>query len=626
MGCSSPLSWPASWGSGPAAAPQAEPPPGAQISASLEYVARVPGTAQVVEGKFDKVRGRDVLIITGRFGFKTLDVSDPTNPRVLDTFQPAEILGPNGYWQDEDMDIDVRRNLIIGALDPRHDNVDQASCPGHRHARLEEAEPGLPLRLLRHLVRRSGEPRARSATSSTCPRATRSAASTSCNYVWAGGPARRDDQPTSGRSRPAAAATAGRSGSPTSGTRRSPNVFPEPIDLWRNDGLTDYSHDVDVDDHGIAWTSGRGGLLGYATKGRWRDPRTDKVRKARPWDPILVAGGGIEGGPDGVAQPQTDFIHNAARPLDGKVRATGVPDGNVVLMTEEDFTGPCSASGRIVAADITDSLGGEPATNSTPAQPYRLNALSAFHPTQDAGDTTSPSGSCSAHYFEVSGSTVAAAWYGQGLRLIDASDARNLRQVGYYYVTGTDPATNPSSLVLGRRLARRPDLPVRHEPWGRDTAPRGRPREVLDPADGAGARGAGGPARGAAGLRPDARVARLPGVRDARPGLTASGAGWAARTPPHPGDSLADDVKDPRRRAASRLRDACSRSRLRRSVTSTRAVLIRRTAAVVRSEPSCYTEVLRWALPEGERSRRRGLAKPAPCLRLSSDYAVVAAR
>ena len=46
----------------------------------------------------------------------------------------------------------------------------------------------------------------------------------------------------------------------------------------------------------------------------------------------------------------------------------------------------------------------------------------------------------------MSGSTVAAAWYGQGLRLIDASDARNLRQVGYYYVTGTDPATNPSSL------------------------------------------------------------------------------------------------------------------------------------------------------------------------------------
>jgi hypothetical protein len=122
-----------------------------------------------------------------------------------------------------------------------------------------------------------------------------------------------------------------------------------------------------------------------------------------------------------------------------------VADGNVVLMTEEDFTGPCSASGRIVAADITASLGGEPAASSTPANPFRMDALSAYHPTQDAPDTTGPGAPCSAHYFEISGSTVAAAWYGQGLRLIDASDARNLRQVGYYYVTGTD-AANPSSL------------------------------------------------------------------------------------------------------------------------------------------------------------------------------------
>ncbi len=38
------------------------------------------------------------------------------------------------------------------------------------------------------------------------------------------------------------------------------------------------------------------------------------MRVAKPWDPILVAGGGIEGGDNGVAQPQTDFIHNAARP------------------------------------------------------------------------------------------------------------------------------------------------------------------------------------------------------------------------------------------------------------------------------------------------------------------------
>jgi hypothetical protein len=226
-----------------------------------------------------------------------------------------------------------------------------------------------------------------------------------------------------------------------------PRTFPNPIDLGRNDGLTDYSHDVDVDAQGFAWISGRGGLLGYATHGKWRDPRTDKWRRATPWDPVLVAGGGLPGGDDGVAQPQTDFIHNSTRPVGGKVRAAGVPKDHVALMTEEDFTEPCDQGGRIVAADITSSLGGEGAAGSTPEHPFRMTALDSFHPARNAPDTSSTQlPDCSAHYFELSGSTLAAAWYGEGLRIIDASDARDLRQVGYYYVTGTDPAANPGSL------------------------------------------------------------------------------------------------------------------------------------------------------------------------------------
>ena len=426
------------------APPAVDPPPGAQMSDSLEYIARVPGTSQVVEGKFDKVGGRQVLILTGRFGFKTIDVTDPTSPQALDTFLPAEIL-PNGYWQDEDMDIDPRRKLIFGALDPRHDNVDQASCPGIGALGAKTRNPGC----------RSGfyvisyadpENLVQIGDFVDVPAGHTVSCIERCNYLWVGGPARRNDQAALGPFTPGGRGDGRPIWVVDATDPAEPVVFQQPIDLWRNDGLTDYSHDVDVDQTGIAWTSGRGGVLGYATSGVHRDPRTDQRRQATPWNPILIAGGGVEGGPDGVAQPQTDFIHNAARPVGGKIRADGVQNGNIVLMTEEDFTGPCSASGRIVAADLTDSYGGEGATNSTPADPFRLDALSAFHPTQDAADTTGPSGSCSAHYFEIAGSTVAAAWYGQGLRLIDASNARNLRQVGYYYVTGTNPATNPSSL------------------------------------------------------------------------------------------------------------------------------------------------------------------------------------
>jgi hypothetical protein len=267
-----------------------------------------------------------------------------------------------------------------------------------------------------------------------------------CNYVWTGGPARRDDLAYLGPFTPGGRGD----GRPIWVTNikdpAHPETFSKPIDLNRNDGATDYSHDVDVDANGIAWVSGRGGLLAYATSGKRRDPRTDKVRPAKPWDPVLVAGGGLPGGDKGVAQPQTDFIHNAARPLNRQVEADGVPDGNIALMTEEDFTGPdCDDAGRIVAADITSSLGGEGATNSTPAKPFRMTALDSYHPAINAKETQSPNAGCSAHYFEVSGSTLGAAWYNQGLRVIDASDARDLRQVGYYYVNGTDPATNPSS-------------------------------------------------------------------------------------------------------------------------------------------------------------------------------------
>jgi hypothetical protein len=81
-----------------------------------------------------------------------------------------------------------------------------------------------------------------------------------------------------------------------------------------------------------------------------------------------------------------------------------------------------------------------------PEHPFRMTALDSFHPARNAADSSAPITECSAHYFELAGSTLAAAWYGEGLRVIDASDARDLRQVGYYYVTGTDPAANPSSL------------------------------------------------------------------------------------------------------------------------------------------------------------------------------------
>ena len=382
---------------------------------------------------------------TGRYGFRTYDVSDPSDPQLLDSYQPPGILGANGYWQDEDMELDTRRKLIIGALDPRHDDVDQTSCPGigtlgakNRNPRCRSGFYVISYRNPENL-RQIGD-------FVDLPAGHTASCIEKCRYIWTGGPARRNDLPALFPGVWTAFTEDARGdGRPIWVTDlrnpRKPRVFHDPIDLWRNDGATDYSHDVNVDGHGIAWTSGRGGILGYATRGFWRDPYTNRRRFAHPWNPVLVAGGGLSG----VNQPQTDFMHNSVRPVDGSSRAAGVRRGGVLIGTEEDFTEPCDKSGRVVFSDITDSVGGEPAANSTPGDPYRLETLDTFHPAQDTPESTDPALGCSAHYFELSGSTLGVAWYGQGLRVLDVSNARDVRQIGYYRVTGTDPTTNPSS-------------------------------------------------------------------------------------------------------------------------------------------------------------------------------------
>ncbi|MGH3994027.1 MAG: hypothetical protein ACRDSN_16400, partial [Pseudonocardiaceae bacterium] len=340
------------------------------------------------------------------------------------------------------------RKLIIGALDPRHDDVDQAACPGIGTLSTKNRNPNCDSGFYVISYRDPGDLQ-QIGDFVELPSGHTSSCIEGCRWIWTGGPARRSDLPELFPGVWTAFTEGGRGdGRPIWVTDLrnpyKPKVHRKPIDLYRNDGATDYSHDVNVDDQGIAWTSGRGGILGYATSGKWRDPYTDRKRRAKPWKPVLVAGGGV----GGVNQPQTGFMHNSLRPVDGSTQAKGVRNGGVLIGTEEDFTEPCQSSGRVVFSDITDSVGGEPAASSTPERPYRMKALDTFHPAQDGGEAIDPSLGCSAHYFELSGSTLGVAWYGQGLRLLDVSDARDVRQIGYYRVTGSTEAETSNSWDL----------------------------------------------------------------------------------------------------------------------------------------------------------------------------------
>jgi hypothetical protein len=435
----------------PAAASADPLPEGAAISDNLEYETRLPEARGITEGKFDSVRGKDVMVITGRFGFKTYDVSDPTDPELLDEFLPADI-EDGGYWQNEDMELDTRRKLIIGALDPRHTDKGATAaspCPPGGGTAIEECKSGF------YVISYANPANMKQVGDFVdVPSGHTSSCIQKCKYIWTGGPARNNNTkfmhlgPILGPNFPEPY-TFDRlvgDGRPIWVTdltnEHKPEVSDQPVDVWRNDGYTDYSHDVDEDDRGIAWVSGRGGIRGYATKGVHRDPYLNRKRRATPFEPILVAGGGVAG----TAQPVM-LMHNSGRPTDGAVKASGIEKGNVLLGTEEEFTRPCGASGKIVASDLTDSLGGEPAQQSTLDEPYRMKALDTFHPFLDTPETANPDLGCSAHYFEIEGGLLGAGWYGQGLRLVDVSDARDLRQVGYYRVTGTTPnsGANPSS-------------------------------------------------------------------------------------------------------------------------------------------------------------------------------------
>ena len=211
----------------------------------------------------------------------------------------------------------------------------------------------------------------------------------------------------------------------------------DPIDLFRRDGVTAYSHDVQVDDMGIAWVSGDGGTRGYWTEGEHRDPLTGETRTATPLDPIPYGGGGF-------AKSETNdttggFEHNAERPV-GSNAPAAYRNGDYLLATEEDFADPdkgCSEQGHFIVASLDGSYNGE-AWKSTPQQPFRLKTVGSWAPfgqegSRPVGGPYAPGADfCSAHYFDVGGSTVAYAWYGEGTRFLDISDPQKPRQIAYW--------------------------------------------------------------------------------------------------------------------------------------------------------------------------------------------------
>jgi hypothetical protein len=384
---------------------------------------------------------RDVMLITGRFGLKTYDLADPTQPVLLDEVgnedlrlpgdPPAKLDPPqqSTYWQNEDMDIDARRKLAFLSRDPRSFRGSTGSDASIAGVYIIDAKDPEDLQLISFKQLPTGH-------TTSCVN--------DCDFLWTGGPA----------------STASQQQAPLNWTGGRPIIVTDvrdpahpvsyqdqPVDLFRQDGVTAYSHDVDVDDAGIAWVSGLGGMRGYWTEGRHYDPLLGAVREATAVEPIPYAGGGLAD--DATSWPESaeedadtrgGWMHNGMRPVgngleDGpRFGPGGIKPGSLVMGTEEWFNdSTCDGEGQFIIASLDGSYDGE-GWKSTRDDPFRLKTVGTWSPKDKEG--TVPLPSCSAHYFDLKDRLIAYAWYGQGTRFLDVTDAGNPIQVAYYRPDG----------------------------------------------------------------------------------------------------------------------------------------------------------------------------------------------
>lgn len=370
---------------------------------SVEFVGNLPEAVGATAINFlDYGAKQRAMFVTGRFGLKSYDVTNPEKPRLLDSIDMP------GFWENEDMDVDPSRKLVFLSQDPRAFGQPQSS--GESGVYIVSARDPENLEILSFAPVPAGH-------TTTCIN--------DCKYLWTGGPMKADDQPEDWQGRPIFVTDIR--------DPKRPKVYPDPVDLGRNDGVTDYVHDVQVDEDGVAWASGRGGLRGYWTKGRHWDPVQKVYRVATASDPVPYAGGKFVQQPD-VGFPGGSFAHNALRPTRSM---GGHPAGDLALVTIENFSDSCETDGNLLFVSLGDSRDGQ-GWHSTPENPYRLKIVGEFSPWGQEG--SDPTTGCSAHYFQLQGNLVVQSFYGNGTRFIDVSDPAHPKQVGYYRPDGGSSA------------------------------------------------------------------------------------------------------------------------------------------------------------------------------------------
>ncbi len=245
-----------------------------------------------------------------------------------------------------------------------------------------------------------------------------------------------------------------------------------------------FTHDVHVDAAGIAWVTGEDGTFGYDVS----DP-VNPVLRYRSDPSIVNTGGGLPG--DDGSGPLDFLHHNSLRTSidvtpDGQVQPAAQPgQGDVLAVTEEDYAKPtCEGQGSVQTWRITDER--------NPDGTIKLELLDMWtteiNELANLQGRSPATGNCSAHWFDEDEGLLAQGWYDQGVRFLDISNPRDIRQVGFYADTGTfwaayfAPADPAREIVYG--LDTTSGIDVLHIDRGAAMATKRRPASLTDLAAG----------------------------------------------------------------------------------------------------------------------------------------------
>jgi hypothetical protein len=403
--------------------------------------------------------GYDFLVGDGTGGLSIFSLKDPEHPLFVGALRVADLLepgvdarglpdAPTRYWEGENMTVDAKRKLVYLARDPR--SFGNTQHPNGRSGLyiVDAKDPWQPTVL-------SFQPVPAGHTA-TCIN--------DCRYVWSMGPANNgsgvNGQPRdfNGILRP------DWSGVPVFVTDvrdpLHPYTYAEPVDQLRNNNHTAYTHSADVDQHGIVWTSGFGGVRGFWTRGLHHDPTTGTDRWATAMDPVPFAGGSIHSNDPNFATSilEHNAFHRTQAASDDSLSTVTAADGRTfnkedLLYITQENTVSCTStsgggSGRFVVATLAGSYAGEDwSPDVSASNKFFLETIGDYSAKDWPG--TNPSAGCSAHWFTVNGDMVAIAFYGQGVRVLDMSDPTHPTQAGYIRIpsqTAPNPVSNANNV------------------------------------------------------------------------------------------------------------------------------------------------------------------------------------